>query len=357
MTMARRKRRNGASHVIAALVLAIVVVGVAVAGVLVQRTWFATEPKVSVEEGQPVTVVVKSGSTTKAIADKLYRVGVVSSAKGFVNAVKKANAGADLKAGTYDLTTGMPDDVVIEALVTGPVAKYTKVTIPEGFTNRQIATRLQKDAGIPAAEFLALADKGAAQFSAGHPYLAKAYNGSLQGYLFPKTYEIKYGATAADVIEMMLDQFDKETSEIGLGFARSRGLDLNEVVVAASIIEREAKVARERPLVSSVIYNRLKLGMRLQMCSTVQYILGTTRFRLTNRDIATPSPYNTYLHAGLPPGAIANPGRAALEAAAQPADTRYIYYVLTGKDGSQTFATNAQDFARAQQKSLEVFGQ
>ncbi len=355
--MARRRRRNNANTAIAVLVLVLVVLGVAVAGVLMQRTLFSAEPKVVVEAGQPVTVVIATGSTTKAIAEQLYRAGVIANAKKFVESVKDANVGAELKAGSYELTTGMPDDVVVGALVAGPVVKYTKVTIPEGFTNRQIAARLEKDAGIPAAEFLPLADKGAAEFSAEHPYLAKAYSGSLQGYLFPKTYEIKEGASAADVIEMMLDQFDKETADIDLSFAKSRGLDLNEVVTAASIIEREAKVAKERPLVSSVIYNRLKMGMKLQMCSTVQYILRTNRFRLTNRDIATPSLYNTYLHPGLPPGPIANPGRASLEAAANPADTRYIYYVLTGKDGSQTFATNAQDFARAQQKSLEVFGQ
>jgi peptidoglycan lytic transglycosylase G len=355
--MARRRRRNGTATAVAVLVLVFVVLGVAVAGVLVQRTLSASEPKVTVDEGQPVTVVVASGSTTKTIADQLYKAGVVGSAKKFVASVKNADAGAELKAGTYELTTGMPDDVVIEALVSGPVVKYTKVTIPEGFTNRQVAARIEEAVGIPASEFLGLANSGAAEFSAEHPYLAKAYKGSLQGYLFPKTYEIKEGATATEVIEMMLDQFDKETADIDLSFAQSRGLDLNEVVIAGSIIEREAKVAKERPLVSSVIYNRLKMGMKLQMCSTVQYILGTTRFRLTNRDIATPSPYNTYIHPGLPPGPIANPGRAALEAAAKPADTRYIYYVLTGKDGSQTFATNAQDFARAQQKSLEVFGQ
>ncbi len=355
--MARRMRRNHTANVVAAVVLTLVVVGVVVAGFVVQKTIFASEPKVTVEEGLPVKVTIESGSNTKTIADQLYAAGVVASSKKFIDSVKKAGVGADLRAGTYDLTTLMPDEVVIDALVQGPIVKYTKVTIPEGFTNKQIAARVEKETGISAAGFLKLANTGAARFAPEHPYLAKAYKGSMQGYLFPKTYEIKEGSSAADVIEMMLDQFDKEMSDIDLKYAASRGLDLNEVVVAASIIEREAKVAKERPLVSSVIYNRLKIGMKLQMCSTVQYILGTTRFRLTNRDISTPSPYNTYIHPGLPPGAIANPGRASLEAAAKPANTRYIYYVLTGKDGSQTFATNATDFARAQQKSLEVFGQ
>ncbi len=352
----RRRRRNGASTVIAVLVLAVVVLGVVVGVVFAQRA-LAPKPKTAIEEGMPATVVIASGSTTKVIADQLVEAGVVSDAGTFVKQVKNSGVGAQLKAGTYELTTGMPDDVVIDALVTGPTVKYTRVTIPEGFTNAQIAARMQKQAGIDAQEFLGLANGGAAEFSAEHPYLAEAYKGSLQGFLFPKTYEIKEGASARDVIELMLDQFDEEMSTVDLAYAKSRGLDLNEVVVAASIIEREAKVAKERPLVASVIYNRLKIGMKLQMCSTVQYVLGTTRFRLTNRDIATPSPYNTYIHDGLPPGAIANPGRASLEAAAKPAQTRYLYYVLTGKDGSQTFASNPTEFAAAQRKSFEVFGQ
>ena len=209
--MARRRRRNGASTLIAVLVLVLVVLGVAVGGRGRPAHPRRAEPKVAVEEGQPVTVVIASGATTKTIAEQLDKAGVVATPSKFVTASRTPDVGADLKAGTYELTTGMPDDVVIEALVTGPVVKYTKVTIPEGFTNRQVALRVEKArVSLPRSSSRSLTT-GAAKFSAEHPYLAKAYNGSLQGYLFPKTYEIKEGASAADVIEMMLDQFDKET--------------------------------------------------------------------------------------------------------------------------------------------------
>ena len=129
-----------------------------------------------------------------------------------------------------------------------------------------------------------------------------------------------------------------------------------QIVTMASIIEREARIPKERPLVSSVIYNRLARDMKLEICATVEYVLPGNRFRLSWKETRTPSPYNTYLHKGLTPGPISNPGLASLKAAASPADTDFIFYVLTGKDGSQTYASNAADFAKAKRKSKEVFG-
>ena len=175
--------------------------------------------------------------------------------------------------------------------------------------------------------------------------------------MFPKTYQIKEGSTAREVIEMMLDQFDEEITAVDVAAAEKRGLSLPELVNVAAIVERETKLAKERPLVSAVIRNRLKQGMRLQMCSTVVYVLGKNELRLTTAETKTKSPYNTYLNAGLPPGPIASPGLAALQAAAKPAKKDYIYYVLTGKDGSHTFASNNAEFLKAKQKSKRVFGQ
>ena len=139
--------------------------------------------------------------------------------------------------------------------------------------------------------------------------------------------------------------------------AEERGLDLHELVTVASMIEREARVAEERELISSVIYNRLDQGMRLEIDATIEYVLPGNRFRLRNSDLEIDSPYNTYRNAGLPPGPISNPGLASLQAAAAPADTDYLYYVLTGTDGSHTFATNVDDFLAAKRLSKEVFGQ
>jgi UPF0755 protein len=132
---------------------------------------------------------------------------------------------------------------------------------------------------------------------------------------------------------------------------------LPQLVIMASIVERETKLAKERPLVSSVIYNRLDRDMRLDMCSTIEYVLKEHKLRLSYADLEIDSPYNTYRHAGLPPGPIASPGLASLQAAAGPARTSYLYYVLTGTDGSHTFARTSAEFARAKAKSKEVFGE
>jgi UPF0755 protein len=314
-------------------------------------------PETQVAAGQPVTVTIPRGAGTARIASLLAEAGVVRNANAFRLDAQQAQAEDRLRAGVYELSTGMPNDLVIDRLTEGPPVAYVTVTIPEGWRITQIASRLEEKAGIPASEFTELAENGAEEFSSQHPYLKDAYKDSLEGYLFPKTYRLKEGASARDAIEIMLDQFDKEIDQVDVAAAEKRGLSLGELVTAASIIERETKLAKERVLVSSVIENRLKREMRLQMCSTVVYVLNKNELRLTTQETKTPSPYNTYLHTGLPPGPIASPGLASLQAAADPADTDYVYYVLTGKDGSHTFASNDADFLRAKQKSKEVFGE
>jgi UPF0755 protein len=258
------------------------------------------------------------------------------------------------KPGTYDLATRMPYDDLVKKLLAGPPVAYVDVTIPEGFTVDQIAVRLEEKAGIPADEFLALAKHGAAKYAADRPYLRDVKTGSLEGYLFPKTYRITEQMTADDVVRAMLDQFDKEIAQVDLSYAASKNLTLHDVVIIASMVEREARLDTERPLVSSVIYNRLRKGMKLEIDATIEYILPGNRPRLLNKHLKIDSPYNTYLYPGLPVGPIANPGLASLKAAAQPADTPYLYYVLTGKDGSHTFCATYEEFQRAKAKSKEV---
>lgn len=358
----REHRRLSARGCAAAAIGLLVLVALAAGGVG-YYSWFRanTRPLVDVAAGQPVTIVIPKGATTAEIGQLLAEKGIVANSRQFSRQfrarAREAGVGQDLLAGTYDLRTGMGYDAAIASLTAGPSVIRTKVTIPEGFTVEQTAERFEKAAGIPADEFVALAKGRASEFAADHPYLAKAYAGSLEGYLFPKTYQVKQGATARDVIEMMLDQFDREIAGVNMQTAGSRGLDLGDVVVLASLIERETKVAKEQPLVASVIYNRLKLRMRLGIDASVEYVLHTNRLRLTYKDLQVDSPYNTYRHFGLPPGPIANPGLASLKAAAAPADTNYLYYVLTAKDGSHTFASTAAEFERAKAKSKEVFGE
>jgi UPF0755 protein len=310
----------------------------------------------SVESGRPVQIEVAKGSSTAAIAKQLSSAGVVRNANMFRLSARNAKADGLLKPGVYDLQTGMDYDRVIELLTAGPDVEYTTVTIPEGWVIDQIAERFDEQAGIPADEFVALA-ANATDFAADHPYLAEAYSNSLEGYLFPKTYRVREGATARDAISMMLAQFDREIATVDMTPAEVRGLSLNDVVILASIIERETKVASERPVVASVIYNRLAKNMRLEIDATIEYVLQTNRLRLRNSDLELESPYNTYRNAGLTPGPISSPGLASIEAAVYPADTDYIYYVLTDPDGSHTFTETWEDFLVAKRKSKEVFGQ
>lgn len=307
----------------------------------------------AVEAGKPVQVEIPVGMSTADIADRLAEAGVVRNALMFRVRARLADADGDLRAGVYDLRTGMPYEVVIDTLVDGPPIMYMTVTIPEGFTLEQISERLEAQAAIPADEFLGLAKTGADGFD--RDYLADA-GGSLEGYLFPKTYRIREGSTARDAISIMLDQFEEEIASLDLTHAEARGMDLHDVVTIASMVEKEAKLGEERALISSVVHNRLARGMRLEVDATIEYVLPGHRFRLRNSDLRTDSPYNTYMYKGLPPGPIASPGIAALRAAAEPASTGYLYYVLTGKDGSHTFTATLEEFEEAKRKSKEVFG-
>jgi UPF0755 protein len=332
------------------LVLAVVLVGVPVFAVW--QLLFVSH--VAVAPGEPVQLEIPTGADTAEIAGLLADAGVIENAAMFRLRARLDGVDSDFRSGVYDLTTGMAYADVRDTLVAGPPLDYVTVTIPEGFRVDQIAARLEQEAGVSSADFIALALGQADAFQQGHPYLAEVPNGSLEGYLFPKTYRIVRGSAAADVIEMMLDQFDREIEQVDLTYATSRGLTLHEVVTIASMIEREARIADERPLVSSVIYNRLTVGMNLEIDATIEYVIKKNRPRLLNSDLQIESPYNTYRYAGLPPGPIASPGLASLQAAASPADTQYLYYVLTGEDGSHTFCVTLEEFLVAKEKSREV---
>ena len=335
---------------VAALALMVLVVGIPVVA-----AWRVLGvPATDVAAGQSIIVDIPSGAGTGEIADILAEAGVIGNASLFRLRARMDGIDGDFRPGAYDLVTGMSYDEVVARLTTGVPVKYVTVTVPEGLTIAETAARVEEGTGIPAAEFTALAQTGASTFVTEHPYLADAYQGSLEGYLFPKTYRIVEESTAADVIEMMLDQFDVETTGLDLSYPTGRKMNLNDVVIAASIIEREAQLDEERPLVSSVIYNRLDQNMLLEMCATVEYLLPGTRPRLTYEDLEIDSPYNTYIYPGLPPGPIASPGLASLQAAASPAKTDYLYYVLTGDDGSHTFAETYDEFLSAKAYSKEA---
>ena len=349
---ARRKPRKGTPAALIVLVVLVVIFAVAVVA-----GWYALyKPDASgIAAGMPVEIVIESGSSTARIGEVLSAAGVIDNALMFRLKARSSESDGLLKAGTYSFATGSEYADVLARLAKGPDIVYFDVVIPEGFTARQVAARFAAETGVPENELLALVTTGASQFAADRPYLNDANGGSLEGFLFPATYRIKEGTTSQEIVGKMLDTFDENLAGVDLTYATSKNLTVFDVVTIASILEREAKIAKERPLVASVIYNRLKADMRLQLCATVLYEMPAGTDKVSYEDTKRDTPYNTYVHDGLPPGPISNPGLASLEAAANPADTKYLYYVLTGKDGTQTFCETYDQFQDAVKVNRENF--
>ena len=244
------------------------------------------------------------------------------------------------------LFTGMHYGEVFDTLEKGSKV-VARLTIPEGFTEEQVANRVGNTGAMTAEGFLAAASEGGYGLS----WLPPGQEDNLEGFLFPKTYDLLEGMGPHDVVSMLLTQFQAETDGLDWSLAEQRGLTPYQVVVAASIIEREVVVAEERPLAAAVIYNRLARNMRLQMCSTVQYLLPEQKDVLTYDDLEIDSPYNTYRNAGLPPAPICNPGLASIEAALHPAQVDYLYFVATGEGNRHFFTADYNEFLRAKQQA------
>ncbi|MDR3137052.1 MAG: endolytic transglycosylase MltG [Coriobacteriales bacterium] len=306
--------------------------------------------------GQQVQVRVLEGASTAQIASILKQASVISDERAFTAAVRAAGAEALLKPGVYDLLTLMDTELLIQSLVGGPPLLGTRLTIAEGLTVEQTAQVVQDVCGIANTAFLDRA-YAADEYVPDYPFLEGVYNNSLEGFLYPKTYEVPAGADADYVIRLLLNQFALETNVLDLTYATERNLTLFDVVCLASLIERETGAAKERELVASVIYNRLRLGMRLQIDATVIYALGPgyDGHPLLNGDLEVDSSYNTYRVDQLPAGPICSPRIESLQAAAHPAQTNYLYYVLTDTQGFHTFCATSEEFEAAKIVYQEVF--
>ncbi len=294
-------------------------------------------------EGETVEITIEEGSSTKDIGSLLSQNKVVSNQSEFVKRVNELDAAKNLKPGVYTFTGGMSLDEVIKMLQAGPGGLSDSFTIPEGLKLEEVAQRVEDAYGgdITKDEFLSCA-QDASTYEADFPFVAEAYDNSLEGFLFPKTYPVNAGASADSVVRMMLSQYQTEIAPISFAYAEEQGLSAYQVLVMASLIEREASLDEERPLVASVIYNRLASDMLLQIDASVAYAQGVVE--LTPEDLQIESPYNTYLNKGLPPGPICSPGLASIQAATSPAESEYLYYVVTGEgDGSHHFSTTYEE--------------
>jgi len=296
-------------------------------------TW-ATKPYSSTGNGEKITIT--QGTTVEQLAQELQDRNLIRSAWVFRFLARSRQTDFKLDVGDYRLTPTMSPAEIINDLLKGP--KFTdsnRVTIPEGYTTEQIlALLVQKGIGSKE-EFT----KVITEDTFPYPFLIGAPAGihRLEGYLFPNTYYINKNTSPHAVIDLFLQQFAKElTPEVQKQLVTLK-LTTSQWVTLGSLVEKEAVKESDRPLIASVVMNRLKINKPLQIDATIQFLLSTPKPKLYNKDLQIPSPYNTYLHLGLPPGPIANPGHASLQAALHPAQTDFLYYVAK-KDGYHVFA-------------------
>jgi UPF0755 protein len=301
--------------------------------------------------GDPVSVSIPKQAGVGEIADILADRDVISNAMLFELRATLGGDRGDLKPGVYELRKDMSYGDAIDRLVKGPARRIISLTIPEGLSRREVAP-LAGRAGVRGDYVRASAD---ASLLDTRRYGLQKDPDSLEGFLFPATYELRSGASAADLVRRQLAAFDDTLAQVDQSYARRKNLTTFDVVTIAAMVEREAQQPRERKLVAAVIYNRLKQGIPLGIDATIRYATGNWQQPLTQSQLATDSPYNTRTNAGLPPGPIGNPGLASLQAAARPARVGYLYYVVKpGTCGEHAFSSTSAEFERDRQRYNEA---
>ncbi|MDO4183032.1 MAG: endolytic transglycosylase MltG, partial [Coriobacteriia bacterium] len=315
--------------------VAVVLVALIVGGSALMRGCTPQTNPNLVSNGTPVTVTVANGAGGLEIADTLYEAGLITGTKPFTDALEKAGAAASPKPGTYTITGGTSIDDIIALLAAGPKPLAT-VTVPEGYTLSAVATAVdQASAGTISRDAFLAAAENVSAYAADYSFLQGVT--SLEGFLFPKTYDLASDATADSLIRAMLDQYQAEIATLDYSFPTSRGLSQYQALILASIVEKESD-SNTRGQVAAVFYNRLSnfddpnYGF-LQSDATTAYEVGHDP---TAEEVHADTPYSTYTHEGLPPTPICQPGLASLQAVCSPdselLDNGYYYFYFALKD-------------------------
>lgn len=261
------------------------------------------------------------------IADLLFEKGIINNTKAFLRILNKKQADKKIRAGVYEFSGRPYLDDVVDKLIRGKIA-YIKLVFHEGITCYEIGKILEQEGIKNAAEFLDYAKKQ-----------------NLEGFLFPDTYHFPYGVSMEAVAKKMIEKFWEVFNGIVPSNTEFKQDEIKRIVIIASIVEKEAEINSERPIIAGIFYNRLKRKMPLQSCATIKYVIGNKK-NLGKSDLKIDSPYNTYKHKGLPPGPICNPGRESLKAAIYPTKTPYIFFVSKG-DGTHYFSTTYSEHLSA----------
>ncbi|HLA80207.1 MAG TPA: endolytic transglycosylase MltG [Thermoleophilia bacterium] len=346
-----RKPRGNISRVLivfAFVVCIVIIVAAVIGGLRLVQGRSSQADTTSTTTATTATVVVKQGMGATQVGQLLEDAGVIDSSAAFVDLVKARGSTDSLKPGTYKLAKGQQLVAVVEKLETGTGATNLKVTIPEGKAVDQVADLLTQGAVVEGESYSELSKQPA-------KFVVPKIGGSapeidtLEGLLFPSTYFLLEGDGATELIGAQLAAFGAKTGSLPWNKAEALGVTPYQIVIIASMIEKEASIADERPKVAAVIYNRLKAKMALGIDATVRYVLGKWTGSLTEEDLKVDSPFNTRINKGLPPSPISSPGVAALQAALEPADVDYLYYVLSDTKGHHFFTASYEEFLQAKE--------
>jgi uncharacterized YceG family protein len=328
-----RARRRPAGRLVAVGAILLVALGIG---------WFLVslfQPFKDDGQGE-VRVTIPQGASLGEIADLLESKGVVSSSSFFQLRARLAGRSGDLKPGNYTLARDMSFIGALDRLEQGLPPDVVQIAIPEGLSRTEVAPLVKRLKG----NYLKQTRRNPALDP--RDYKAKGAK-TLEGFLFPATYELKKGQRVRKLVEQQLTAFERNFDTVDLRYARSKNLTPYDVLIIASLVEREAAVARERPIIASVIYNRLHADLRLDVDATVRFVTGNWTKPLKVSELQNPSPYNTRVNPGLPPGPIGSPGLASIKAAAHPAKTRYLFYVAAVcGNGKHKFASSDAQFQK-----------
>lgn len=309
----------------------------------------------SITAGEHIKVTIPSGANAARIAQLLVQERVISDGKAFLSAIQKQDVASKIKSGTYELVAGSDYQQLIDRLIQGPNSSENALVVPEGFTVDKLADLVSQQFGISRDDFLAQAK--ASNYVDEFPFLKDAQNDSLEGFLWPKTYDFSSTTPTSDaIIKLMLTQYKTETANLDFEGAQQNikqqyGITMSryDFIKLASIIEKEALIDEDRPLIASVMFNRLKADMPLQSDATMGYV---TKGKVTPQDLKSDSPYNTQNKKGFPPTPICSPGIASLSAAMLPATTDNYYFWITKDEHkfSKTYDEHLQAIKEAKEK-------
>lgn len=351
----RSENRRVKPYVMVALaVVAILIVIATVMAYLNSRSQDNAQTA-SITAGEHIKVTIPSGANAARIAQLLVQERVISDGKAFLSAIQKQDVASKIKSGTYELVAGSDYQQLIDRLIQGPNSSENALVVPEGFTVDKLADLVSQQFGISRDDFLAQAK--ASNYVDEFPFLKDAQNDSLEGFLWPKTYDFSSTTPTSDaIIKLMLTQYKTETANLDFEGAQQNikqqyGITMSryDFTKLASIIEKEALIDEDRPLIASVMFNRLKADMPLQSDATMGYV---TKGKVTPQDLKSDSPYNTQNKKGFPPTPICSPGIASLSAAMLPATTDNYYFWITKDEHkfSKTYDEHLQAIKEAKEK-------